>query len=222
MSAFKDITGEKFGRLVVVGPHKRRGGMTYWNCSCSCGSPPKYIALSSLRSGATKSCECLHRESAAQNARARSTTHGKFGSKIYHCWGSMVARCNNPKNTQYRYYGARGIKVDPRWLIFENFYLDMGDSSPKMTLERSDNDGDYCKENCRWVTMREQCNNRRNSRFIEHNGEIKTAANWGREPWVVERGLSSDLLSHRHRKGERGDVLFAPPHCRIHYKNKVV
>lgn len=215
MSAFKDITGERFGRLIVVGPHKRAGGMTYWMCSCDCGSTPKYISLSALRGGATKSCECLHRETAALNAKRTCTTHGKYGSRIYSCWSAMVERCNNPKNTQYHHYGLRGIKVDPEWLKFEKFYADMGEPQPGMTLERVDNNGDYCKNNCTWATMRDQCNNRRNSVRVEYLGKTKTLAEWSRE-----KGLSYSMLLYRYRKGERGDVLFAPPHPRHSYKEE--
>lgn len=220
MSAFKDIVGERFGRLVVVGPYKRKGGMTYWLCACDCGSNPKYISLSALRSGNTKSCECFHRETAALNAKKSCTTHGKCGSKIYACWSAMIERCNNPKNPQYRYYGARGIKVIKSWLKFENFYRDMGDPPPGMTLERVDNNGNYYKKNCTWVSMVQQCNNRRNSIYIEYLGEIKTLSEWSRDPRVIANGLNYNTLRMRYHCGEREKALFAPRHPRKPYKEE--
>lgn len=82
----------------------------------------------------------------------------------------------------FKNYGARGIRVCKRWLKFENFYEDMGDPpTSKHSLDRIDNNKGYNKKNCRWATPREQCNNKRNNKFIEHNGRKLTLSQWGRE-----------------------------------------
>ena len=92
----------------------------------------------------------------------------------------MLARCYNPKNKYYKNYGGRGVRVCERWHIFENFYADMGDPPEGMTLDRKDNDGDYCKENCHWATREEQMNNMRNNVWYEYQGENKTLTQWAR------------------------------------------
>ena len=79
---------------------------------------------------------------------------------LYKVWSAILQRCNNPKSTGYKYYGGRGIKVCDRWLIFENFHKDMGDRPDGMTIDRINNDGDYKPSNCRWITHKENCNNR--------------------------------------------------------------
>ena len=75
-------------------------------------------------------------------------------------WQAMLQRCSNPKATHYYRYGGRGIIVCERWLKFENFYKDMGDRPEGMTLDRINNNGNYEPLNCRWVTHKENCNNR--------------------------------------------------------------
>lgn len=111
----------------------------------------------------------------------------------YNVWAMMRQRCLNPNAANYRNYGGRGITVDPRWSKFLAFYEDMGPApSPKHTLNRLDNDGPYCPENCVWSDMEGQQNNRRNNLFIEAFGKRKTLAQWSRET-----GLTRDMVKHR-------------------------
>ena len=105
---------------------------------------------------------------------------------LYHTWYGMLARCQNPKAQSYRNYGGRGITVCDRWHKFENFYADMGDRpSNKHSIDRIDVDGPYSPENCRWATWEEQANNKRNTVWIEFQGERLSAAQWGRRLGVV-------------------------------------
>lgn len=174
-----DLTGRKFGRWTVQEFADRRGNHYYWNCVCDCGSARR-VEGACLKSGSTKSCGCYKKEKIIE----RSTKHGQACrgqiTLIYLIWQAMLARCYNPKNKYYKNYGGRGVRVCERWHIFENFYADMGDPPEGMTLDRKDNDGDYCKENCHWATREEQMNNMRNNVWYEYQGENKTLTQWAR------------------------------------------
>lgn len=100
-------------------------------------------------------------------------------SKPYYCWGNMKNRCTNKKLPTYHYYGGRGITLDKKWLTFQGFWDDMGATYEEgLRIERIDNDLGYSKQNCRWATHKEQCNNRRTNTIIEVDGITKTLAQW--------------------------------------------
>ncbi len=129
MSKFIDLTGKKFGRLVVLKKvDNDKWGAHQWLCKCDCGEE-KIIRGSSLKSGHTKSCGCLQQEKAAISCRKR-TAHGHAGqnrSQIYQSWIGMHRRCTDPNDINYHNYGGRGIKVCDPWMKFENFLEDMGE-----------------------------------------------------------------------------------------------
>jgi hypothetical protein len=153
-----DMAGRRFGRLIVLTlcSERSRWRKAIWACKCDCGAQCAVVGKE-LRSGRTRSCGCFRREV----SRRRMTTHGRSGTRAYRCWRAMLQRCFYSNGQAYSRYGGRGITVCERWLIFENFYRDMGDPLPGQSLDRIDNDGNYEPSNCRWATASQQVLNRR-------------------------------------------------------------
>jgi hypothetical protein len=167
MSRFIDITGQRFGRLVVmerIGIDKHNN-MT-WLCVCDCG---QYIkpAGSTLRNGKAKSCGC-----------SRRIPDAKSYTKEYQTWRSMIKRCYDPKNASYYSYGGRGITVCDRWLEYENFQHDMGVRPHNHSLDRIDNNAPYSPQNCRWATSHQQSRNRRSVRMLTHGDKTLCVTDW--------------------------------------------
>ena len=161
-----DLTGHVYGKLAILHELKYpKPKRISWVCQCSCGNLCT-VTTTELRCGDTKSCGCTHKEQLI----ARNYKHGNSKSSEYHTWQSLRDRCLNPKNKMYKHYGARGISVCSEWLnSFENFYKDMGNKPTcKHSIDRINNNGNYCLENCRWVTQKVQVNNSRLARKITH------------------------------------------------------
>jgi len=176
--AFVDLTGRRFGRLLVLKvAGKDNQNKRVWECLCDCGNLT-IVRGSTLVAGHTRSCGCYNRERRAETLIARITTHGKSADPIYYVWEAMKARCYNEKESNYKRYGARGIKVCKEWLKFENFYRDMGDPPKGYTLDRLNNNGNYCKKNCRWATPSEQARNRRTNTLITLGNKTKLLIEW--------------------------------------------
>ena len=198
-----DLTGEVFGRLHVQHFFGMRSQpkRAVWCCRCSCGNSSLVLARS-LRSGATHSCGCFGLE-----ARAKANTlHGMSKTNLHKRWRTMIARCRNPHNPEFMNYGGRGIEICDRWNKFVNFYADMGEPPPGMTLERKNTDGPYSPENCCWATPMEQCNNMRKNRLLTYNGITQTCAQWAR---VL--GISYNTLSYRFRAGWTTEAMLTIP-----------
>ena len=191
-SDFQDLTGQKFGRLKVLG----FAGNRHWFCRCECQNVTK-IQRCNLKNGHTKSCGCFNIE----RIKETQTTHGNTAngnmSLTYNTWKNMLARCQNHENPYFSDYGGRGIKVCERWQkSFENFLEDMGERPNGLTLERNDNELGYYKENCRWATQIEQANNRRSNRILTFKEKTQTMTQWS-----VETGISPATLSYRINNG---------------------
>lgn len=159
------LTGIRFGRLIAIEKIKVKY-ITKYKCTCDCGNEV-IIDHGSLQSGRTKSCGCLNKEKASENAYK----HGHSGyneSKEYRTWCNMKIRCYNKNHNRFEHYGGKGIKVCDRWLnSFENFLADMGNApSSEYSIDRINNDGDYDPNNCRWATASEQINNSSNKNSV--------------------------------------------------------
>ena len=165
MTKLIDLVGKQFGRWRVIAPVERRripcGDWTYpWLCQCVCGVE-KTVDGGHLRSGASRSCGCLHRE--------MMTTHSMSKTRIYRVWAAMKQRCLNPNNKGYDNYGGRGLGVHPDWHPFVGYYADVGDRPrDDLSLDRVDNNAGYGPTNYRWATRIEQARNRRPRKRKKH------------------------------------------------------
>jgi hypothetical protein len=209
-----DITGKRFGRLVALKLdhyHQRKNAsrLQYWLCRCDCGNEV-VVAKPSLGK-ATFSCGCLGKE-----RRLTSKGNFKHGGKhtlLYEKWKGIFARCNNKNNISYKNYGGRGIKICPEWHDFASFrdWALANGYQDDLSIDRIDVNGNYEPLNCRWITIKEQSNNKRNNKFIDYNGERLTYTEWSRR------------LGHHSLVGERIkagwdpiDAITIKPHCGPH------
>jgi len=188
--SFKNLTGNRFGMLVVLQYAGTVKSHSQWNCQCECGNlvtkPGRH-----LLSGATRTCGCINAERAGNNFR----THGMRKSAEYRAWAGMLKRCRDKSLANY---GGRGIAVCQRWAdSFEAFFADMGTRpTPQHSIDRIDNDGNYEPSNCRWATKLEQGLNRRTNRIIEFDGRAMTVSQW-----ESEMGYPTRLIDTRLRRG---------------------
>ena len=190
-AGFINLSGKLHGWLMPLTPFRRAdqaASKVYWLCRCHCGRLA-YIQRQCLRRG-TRTCGCRMKVS-------KQWRHGKYNTPTYKAWGAMKKRCDDPQNGAWRHYGGRGISYDPRWKDFTNFLADMGmRPAPNDELDRINNNGNYCKENCRWVTRQQNLNNTRVNHVVVYNGQQMTASELARQV-----GLRPNRLLARLRAG---------------------
>ncbi len=202
-AAIKDLAGMRFGKLVALKPCGKKRNKTVWLCKCDCGNEVEVIGTA-LSFGNTNSCGCT------------KLKHGMFGSRIYNIWHTMKERCYVTTQTSYKNYGGRGIKVCPEWQEFIPFmewsYANGYNENAKRgecTLDRIDPNGDYCPENCRWVSMSIQANNKTDNVYIEYKGIVDTLSNHARRV-----GISPALAETRKINGKSVDEIFSTENLR--------
>lgn len=192
---FTDITGQTFGRLIVMGrAENTKPGKVRWKCLCVCGGTT-ITGTHELRSGNTKSCGCFGKEQ-LDDAR---TTHDKSNTPEYNTWCHMKGRCHNPKNVGFKDYGGRGIIVCNEWRNdFMAFFDHVGSKpSENHSIERIDNNGNYEPGNVRWAMPKEQNNNQRSNHNITFQGAKKTRAQWA-ETLGINKGTLSSRIHQLH------------------------
>ena len=192
-----NLTGRRIGHLTVLGYAGRwrhgHSSSSLWRCKCDCGNI-KNISRASLMRG-QDNCGCERND----KLKKINTKHGCCRSSLYAVWCGMKARCNNPNNKSWKDYGGRGISVCTEWednfVPFKNWALSHG-YDKGLSIDRINVNGNYEPSNCRWVTPKEQSNNRRNNKMIELNGIIHTLSEW-----CGIYNIKPHLVSNRIRRG---------------------
>lgn len=196
--------GSKFNHWTIIDTtpqiiHRKSGDIEGYLCECDCHNKTKKVVDKyGLFSGHSKSCGCIRRR-----------THGKSHTKFYQQYYGMIKRCELKTHKEYKDYGGRGIKVCTEWRNdFQKFYdwsLNNGYKNG-LTIDRIDVNGDYCPENCRWITLPKQMTNKRNNIILEYNGKILTLKEWSMQENVsVPYGT---LLRRYHKGWDIKDILF--------------
>lgn len=193
-----DMIGKRFGRLVVIEQTDYvQPGRPRWLCRCDCGNEVAVGGLQ-LRHGDTKSCGCAKKERALALANDH-ITHGQSKSRLYRIWFNMKCRCHKVSAPDFPRYGGRGINVCDEWRNgFQPFYewaMANGYQDDR-SIDRIDNNGNYCPENCRWVNTKCQNNNTRRNHYVTFNGETLTIGQWSERCGINKNTLHSRLTKY--------------------------
>lgn len=191
-----DMVGRKYGKLVVLRENGRSHNRSVkWECICDCG---KVVTVdgTSLRNGHTTSCGC--------NRYRKLNKYSIIHKRLYQIWASMKDRCSNPNNSNYKWYGGKGISVCDEWKNnFETFYnwsIENGyieDAERGLyTIDRIDTEGDYAPSNCRWVDTKKQSRNKTNNHYLTYNGVTKTLTDWADEVGILATTIDSRIRKH--------------------------
>lgn len=184
MPKIKDLTGQRFGNWTVVSraesdKDNRGFPVTKWHCKCDCGTE-RDVYANSLLSGRSTSCGCHAKQVRSQFCTEHFKTHGDSKSRLYQIWYGIHKRCTNENASNYSLYGGRGISVCSEWDNWDNFkeWAMENGYAEDLSIDRIDVNGNYCPDNCRWVTRVDQANNRRSNAYITYNNETHTIAEW--------------------------------------------
>ena len=198
---FKELSGQRFGRLKVIERVSYKSSLGYWRCKCDCGREV-IVRTENLTHGQVKSCGCLNSELVTK----RNTTHGLRYTRLYRIWHGMKQRCYNQNHPRYPDWGGRGISVCEEWRnSFKSFYdWAVGNGyQDDLTIDRIDNNGNYDPRNCRWTTTKEQNLNKRSYKLRESDLDaIQDLHHRGYPDWQIakELGCSRSLISLRIRE----------------------
>lgn len=190
--SYRNYIGVRVGRLVGIEECGRdRFRNVLWRCKCDCGNE---TIVSSADLKRTRSCGCLHSEVIAN----RNRTHNHSNTKLYKVWAGIKQRCCNGKNKRYRDYGGRGIELFSGWMdfpAFEQWAMENG-YREGLDIDRINNDSGYFPWNCRFVTRQRNCWNKRDTLYLEYNGERKPM-----DEWCDLMGISQDMVWKRLKRG---------------------
>lgn len=200
--------GDRVGTLVIL--ENLEG--EYWWCRCDCGREEVYTS-SELKNRKTCSKTCKYYRCGGGKAIKHGDRSGGLRTRLYRIWGGMVERCECGTSERYNDYGGRNIRVCKEWRqdysAFKKWALENG-YKENLTIDRIDNDGDYCPENCRWATYKEQGNNRRNNIVVEVGDAKKTLSQLSEE-----FGIKRDTLRTRYEKCHDIDYILRPVRKKI-------
>jgi hypothetical protein len=192
----KDLSGRRFGTLVVTEFAEMRGRRAHWHTVCDCGER-RVVAGGNLLSGNTTSCGCVMLAGRA----ARLRTHGRGGprrTREYRAWQEAKRRCFDAGRPSFKDYGGRGITMCDAWRVdFAAFFGDMGECPKGLTLDRIDHDGDYEPGNCRWATSATQNRNKRTNIWVQWGGDRMVLRDF-----AAARGVSYSAIKGRVGRGE--------------------
>lgn len=198
--ALHNLTGQRFGKLVVVGEGKPAANrLSTWKCLCDCGRETT-VRGDALKRGRSKSCGC-----------GNGVIHGYYYKPWYSSYKAMMERCYLPTSGNYKRYGGKGVEVCKEWHDINKFacWVETSNYKPGLTLDRIDSNKGYSPENCRWATKKEQSNNRKNTIFYTYKGETKALTDWSEElginrftlysrieerGWSVERAFETPVV----------------------------
>lgn len=170
-----NLAGLRFGRLIVLGESHRDNGIV-WRCLCDCGENHR-AKTGHLRAGAVTSCGCAQEDAGRETGKKhghKNAVHYLTHTPLHDCYSNMISRCYNPDSDRFGTYGARGISVCAEWRASRSVFYAWALSNgwkKGLTIDRKNNDGNYCPENCRWITRAEQQLNTTRSRFWNGTGK---------------------------------------------------
>lgn len=197
-----DLAGQRFNMLTALSFDKIKNRKTYWLFKCDCGVI-KSQEIQNVKTGGTKSCGCLRSKPRGKRDNSYLITHGLSRTRFYNIWKGIKQRCSDKNSTSYSHYGGRGILNF--WPKVSMFKRDMYDSYLKhveeygekdTTIDRIDSDGHYCKENCRWLTRKENSINRKNIFIVETKGKCLTLNEFSKQA-----GISPSTIKSRIKTG---------------------